>query len=372
MVSKKEKNKNDYKIIISELGVNPFHVVNIVFALVCIIPLLSICYIVIGKRFLYDIFVGVDGAQMLIAIFIALAGLFYAYNLVRNLTEKLLTYAEERRRADSEKEEFMMSVSRDLRVPVEAIKFEIGNIKAGVNNVVGGIIGETVNRCLNATNKLANLIKDIMDFPSVGFARTNVQRKFVDLRDVVKAELGGVEQFAKNNNLDLRHRFVTENANLWGDEKKLSKMATELIHNVIKFAPQGGVVNVSVSSDDDTVRFAVGNKGPELLSKDINMVSETSNGSGAHAAIKDPAEDIAIARDIVKLHNGHLAVNNGSDKELEFNIVLPRDLRTRKGMVSMKRDIQDKVAGVEDENIHMWLALNKVLTDIVSKSKPTK
>ena len=56
MVKKKEKNKNDYKVIISELGVNPFHVINIIFALMCIIPLLVVCYIIVGKHFIYNLF----------------------------------------------------------------------------------------------------------------------------------------------------------------------------------------------------------------------------------------------------------------------------------------------------------------------------
>ncbi|MCX5666517.1 MAG: HAMP domain-containing sensor histidine kinase, partial [Candidatus Omnitrophica bacterium] len=351
MAKNKEKSKNDYKIIISELGVNPFHVVNIIFALVCVIPLLAVCYIVVGRHLLYDIFMGLDGAQMSIAILIALAGLFYAYSLVRNLMEKLLIYAEERRLADSEKEEFMVSVSRDLRTPLEAIKFEIGNIKAGVDNVTGGVIADTVNRCLNDTNKLADIIKNIMDFPNAGFVRTNVQRKLVDLRGIVRDELSGVEQFAKNNNLHLSPRFSTKNANLWGDEKKLSRMTTSLIHNVIKSTPQGGVINVSVSSDDDTVRLVLGSGGP---------------------GPKDLVEEISVAKDIVELHSGRLTVDNGPDKELEFNIVLPRDLRTRKGVAGFRRNMRDRVDSGEDESISAWLAMNKAPTGSVSKTNTTK
>ncbi len=372
MTDEKEKNKNDYKVIISELGVNPFRVVNIVFALVCIIPLLAVFYVIVGKHFLYDIFIGVDGVHIVIAILVALTGLFYAYNLVRNLIQKLMIYAEARRQADCRREEFMMSVSRDLRAPLEVIKFEIGNILAGVNTTVGGIIGETVKRCMNATNKLADLIKDIMYFPNAGFIRTNVQRRLVDLRDIVKAELDSAQRLAKNNNLYLRSRFAAENANLWGDEKKLSRMAVDLISNAIKFTPQGGVVNVSVSSDNDTVRFAVGNKGPDSSSKNINGVSEKDKSSDSRRGREGLAGEISIAKDVAELHNGNLTISDILDKELEFKIVLPRDLRTRNGMTGLKRDIKNKVSGIEDENIGMWLNLNKVLTEIVSKTKTTK
>jgi len=372
MADNKEKSKNDYKIIIAELGVNPFHVVNIIFALVCVIPLLAVCYIVVGRHLLYDIFMGLDGAQMSIAIMVALAGLFYAYSLVRNLTEKLLTYAEERRRADSEKEEFMMSVSRDLKAPLEVIKFEMGNINAGVTDVVRGIIGDTVKKCLNATNRLAGLIENIINFPSTGFVRTSMDRKLVDLREIVKAGLSSAEPFAKNNNTDVRTGFVTENANLWGDEKKLSRMATTLIYNAIRSAPQGGIINVSVSSDDDTVRLAVENRSPGLSPKEQDVVFEHGVQAADCAGRADVASEISVAKDIIELHNGHLTINNDPDKELGFKIVLPRDLRARKGMTGLGRDIRNKADSMENENINTWLSINRVLTEIVSKSKATK
>jgi len=372
VADKKAKNKNDYKVIISELGVNPFHVVSVIFALVCIIPLLAVFYIIFGKHFLENVFLGFDGIQMLIAIMIALAGLFYAYNLVRSLTEKLLVYAEECRRADCEKEEFMMSVSRDLKIPLEVIKMEMGNIRAGVSSVVGGIIEETVKKCLNATDQLSNLIKNIMGFPNARFIRTNIHRKFIDLISIVKTELGNLERFAKNNNLTLRSRFVTENASLWGDENKLSRMAANLIHNAIKFALKGGIVNISISSDDDTIQLVIENIVPELLSKNTNTADEKSGSPDDYTAGEDRADEVSIAKDIVELHGGHLTINNVPEEGLEFRIVLPRDLRTRKGMTDLKRDVRDKLAGVESENMDMWIALNKALTDIVSKTKATK
>jgi Signal transduction histidine kinase len=372
VADKKVKNKNDYKVIIAELGVNPFHVVSVIFALMCVIPLLAVFYIVSGKHFFENIFLGLNGIQMLIAILIALTGLFYAYNLVRNLTEKLLVYAEEYRRADCEKEEFMMSVSHDLKVPLETIKMEIGNIRAGAGSIVGGIIEETVKKCLNATDQLTGLIKNIMGFPSFRFIRTNIHRKPVDLIAIVKTELGNLERFAKNNNLTLRSRFITENAKLWGDEDKLSRMAANLIHNAIKFAPKGGVVNVLISSDDDTVQFVIENIVPEVLSKSANMAVEKSVSPDDHAAEEDRADEVSIAKDIVELHGGHLTINNVLGEELEFRIVLPRDLRTRKGMTDRRRDVRDSLAGIENENIDMWIALNKALTDIVSKTKAAK
>lgn len=370
MTVKKEKNKNDYKVIISELGINPFHVVNMIFALMCIVPLLVVCYILIGKHFLYRLFMGIDGLQITIALFVALTGLFYAYNLTKNLIEKLLIYADDRRRADNERSEFMTSVSRDLRIPVEVIKFEMANIMAGVGTIVGGIIEETVKKCLDATDKLADLVENIMDFPNIGFVRMNVQRKLIDFRDIIKGELADATQMAKKNNLDLRCRFATDNANLWGDEKKLSKMSMNLISNAIKYTPRGGVVNVLVQSDADTVQFSVGNAGPGLLSEKMERLFEKEAGPEKYAGMEDSAVEISAVNDIVELHNGHITLNSKQDKETEFKVVLPRDLRAKSGLRESGPKISEGSPLAANGAISMAEILNTILTDLASYKKP--
>ena len=369
MADKTEKNKNDYKIIISELGIDPFHVINTIFALVCVIPLLAVCYIVVGKRLLYDIFIGVDGAQMAIAILIAIAGLLYAYNLVTNMMEKLLAYAEERRRADLEKKEFMISVSHDLKIPLEVIRVEMGNIKTGVSSIVEGIIGESIKRCLEAANKLAGLIEDIVHFTSVDFVRMNLQRKLIDFRDIVTAGLDGAERLAKEKNLGLIRKLVTDNANLWGDERKLSRMTNNLITNAIKYTPQGGVVNVSVLTDADTVQLAIGNKGPGFLPEDMAMRYEKSGETGKYSGIEDMAVEISIIKDIVELHKGHITINSKPDKEMEFKIVLPRDLRVKGGIRDAGQKNSNGKSLATEGAMGVAQTLNAILKDLLNYRK---
>ena len=72
---KKETHKDDYELIIHEIHLNPFRMLHSAFALMAIIPILVIFYIVIGKKFAYDFFLGNDGIVAGIAIVISLIGL---------------------------------------------------------------------------------------------------------------------------------------------------------------------------------------------------------------------------------------------------------------------------------------------------------
>ena len=48
---------------------------------------------------------------------------------------------------------------------------------------------------------------------------------------------------------------------MWGDKNKLSRIAMNLISNAVKYTPRGGVIDVGLSSDQNTVTFSVANTG---------------------------------------------------------------------------------------------------------------
>jgi two-component system sensor histidine kinase ResE len=297
------KNKNDYKVIISELGVNPFHMIKITFALMCIIPLLVAFYIVIGKHFLYNIFLGNNGAEMAIAILVAFTGLLYTYKLVRNLIEKLMKYAEERRIADSQKMELLAKVGSAVKDPLAGLKTMIAGLALSLGDTPGDSHSEVVKNCLKTVENMSKLTEDL---PERGLVRAFSKRRFIDFRQIIKNEAKNLTGLAEQNKLDLKYTFVTDNANIWGDGDKLLKVMEGLIASAIKNTPRYGKVDIGLMSDADTIRLTI-----------------------IYSGFGDETFDIAPVRDIIDLHNGHITVNSVPDRKTEFAVVLPRDLRSK-------------------------------------------
>jgi len=342
MAKTKDENKNDYKIIISELGINPFHVVNIIFALMCVIPLLAVCYIIVGKHFVYDLFLDEDGIEMIIAVFIAFAGLLYAYKLVRALIERLLRYAEDSRIANNEKRDVLIAVSNDLKAPLKALRAGMSKLMNCADDALKGASAETTKSCFDTAETMDKFIEEITDFSKAGFIRMGMRREFIDLRNIIKTEVDGVTQLTKKKNLNVQCSFATGSTNLWGDEKKLSRAVTNLLSNAIKHTPEGGVVNITALSDESTVQFSVKNTGPWLLPDETDRIFEKNERPNDYSGAKDTRVELSIVKDIVDLHNGHMAASNKPGKEVEFKIVLPRDLRMRRGLQEVRRRTADK------------------------------
>ena len=327
MKKKQEKNKETYKIIISELGTSPFSVMKIAFALMGIIPFLTFFYIVLGKCLYYDVLMGSNGFTLAYAVFISMIGFVYAYIMVRNMLKKLLTYSYEKKLAEDEKAELVASVSHDLKTPLTVVKTGILNILDGIAGPINKLQSNIVKQCLKALDKLNSFISELLNISKQEFIRTNINRKAIDFAKMVKNEINHISPLAKKNNLNLNCSISKKNINVWADENKLSRAVMNILSNAVKYTPPKGRIDVSLSGDSDTVKLAVINTGTGILPEDLNKVFNKYERLDKGFEIEGTGLGLSIAKDIVELHKGRLAVNSKPGKETKFSIILPRDLR---------------------------------------------
>ncbi|MCX5679526.1 MAG: HAMP domain-containing sensor histidine kinase [Candidatus Omnitrophica bacterium] len=335
-----EKYKNAYKIVMSELGLSPFQKIKDAFALMGLIPLLVVFYVIIGKNFFHMLLLGNNAVMLVMAIFISFMGLLYAYSLIKKLVDKLMKYAAERKHADDEKTEIMLAVSHDLRTPLTTMKLGLQNLADGIGGTLNDSGVEMVKDCLTAANKLKGLIEDILDFPKTGLVRLNIKRELVDLGCVLKNEVQSAVHLAKKNRLDLKYSPVSARADVWCDQKKMSRAVMNLISNAVKYTPEGGSIDVILSPSESTVQFSVINTGPGIRPDEIDRIFKKYERLDKHSHIDGKGLGLSIVKDIIDLHNGHISVHSEPNKITEFRVILPKDLRTRIGISTAKTSIE--------------------------------
>ena len=318
---------NDYKIVISELGFDPFRILNSVFVLMGVIPLLVLFYLIIGGNFLHKLFLGTNGFVVTIAILISLLGFLYAYILVKNLLMKLLKYAQERKIADNEKNEVMLAVTHDLKNPLTTIQVSMDNLKDGVGGVLNSSHAGIIKICLSNVERLFKFIEEILNYSKNDFNRAFIKREFIDFSNIINKEVNNFMQQAKKANLNLRYQPPATSTNLWGDKNKLSSVVINLISNAIKYTPVGGAIGVLLASDQNTITFSVLNTGPGITSEEMERLFKKFERLDKHSGIEGTGLGLSIVKDIVDLHNGHITVKSEPGKNTEFKVVFPSDLR---------------------------------------------
>ena len=105
---------------------------------------------------------------------------------------------------------------------------------------------------------------------------------------------------------------------------RLKQVISILLNNAISYTPENGTVHLSYTIDQQYHTISVSDSGPGISEEDKEHLFEYfyradhSREDRSHFGL-----GLAIAKEIVELHNGNIRVMNGKDKGTEFIVELP-------------------------------------------------
>jgi two-component system phosphate regulon sensor histidine kinase PhoR len=105
---------------------------------------------------------------------------------------------------------------------------------------------------------------------------------------------------------------------------KIGQVLTNLVHNAIKFTPQGGRVDVSASAEAGVVRVRVRDSGVGIHRDELARVFERFYKGERSRAGGGTGLGLAIAKHIVQAHDGEIdAASDGPGRGSTFSFTLP-------------------------------------------------
>lgn len=222
-------------------------------------------------------------------------------------------------------EDFLAMVAHDLRAPITTVLAYAQMITrpeaSSAERVRNAMAIQTGAREMN------RLAGDLIDAARIGAGTFQVQPERVDL--VALARRVAAEQQATTT----RHRIVVSGpGQLVGsfDPGRLAQVVTNLVGNAIKYSPNGGEIDVRISSQGDNAVLSVSDEGigikPEALPNLFRPYWRERGGRARQGA----GLGLFIAKGIVEAHGGRIwAASEGENKGSVFTVMLPlRGLRT--------------------------------------------
>jgi signal transduction histidine kinase len=227
--------------------------------------------------------------------------------------------------AASTKDEILRKVSHELRTPLTAI--------AGWAQLLGtGSLSprqrdqamSTIKRNVQAQTRL---IENLVETSELAGDRVLLERVPVDLRDVVHAALERQRPAFAARHIRVDVDVDAAPCVVLGDAARLGQIADALLSNAAKFTPDGKAVRVRVGEDAGEVELAVEDEGIgiapsfkpyvfERFRQQDDMTTHPGGGLGL---------GLAIARDLVQLHGGSIAVaSDGEGSGAAFTVRLPQ------------------------------------------------
>ncbi|MDB5857344.1 MAG: putative histidine kinase, atypical hybrid [Ramlibacter sp.] len=247
--------------------------------------------------------------------------------MLAQMQERAL-HEERRARSDAEqvarmRDDFLGAVSHELRSPLSAISGWAEILaRKGQKDPMVAKAGEVIRR--NAQIQTA-LINDLLDMTTMAAGRMELAHEVLDLsrvaREAVTSHLTAAQ--AKGLALDWRR---CEQVIVEGDERRLAQAVTNAVINAIKFTPPGGQVNLSSGVEGGSAVLRIADTGRGISAAFLPHVFDRLRQEDGTAAARTGGLGLglAIARGIVELHGGEIAVHSaGPGKGTTLTITLP-------------------------------------------------
>ncbi len=240
-------------------------------------------------------------------------------------------FALTRRRAEAEmrdanrvREEFLATLSHELRTPVNAI--------VGWARILEERPGdrETVKRAIAAIRRNAQaqeaLVRDLLDVARIGSGQIALERRPTPLGPIVAAALDAARPAADAKGVWLE-AIDGDDAHVLADPTRLEQVVWNLVSNAVKFTPASGRVEVRLSADHRSVVLAVSDTGEGIDPAFLPHVFERFRQADASSTRPHSGLGLglAIVRHLVELHGGTVsAESRGEGCGSTFTVRLPR------------------------------------------------
>lgn len=224
---------------------------------------------------------------------------------------------------DKMKDDFLHSITHDLRNPMTSIRGFIKFLSDGV----AGPINEQQKKMLEtmdrASFKLLNMINDILDIAKLEAGKMELVLEKVNIVGIIHSVLELQQpQYERKN---IKVVFAPKKEEIWmeADGKLLERVYTNLIGNAIKFTPEDGIITVDVYETNGSIESYVQDTGEgipkEYLDKIFQKFGQVKNKSKGGTGL-----GLTICKYIIEAHKGKIWVESELGHGAKFIFTIPK------------------------------------------------
>lgn len=242
---------------------------------------------------------------------------------VAELAQAFNNMAQSLESLDEMRNNFMSSVSHDMRTPMTTISGFIDCILSGAippekHEYYLHVIKDEVQR-------LSRLVATLLDISRIQAG----DRKFVmapfDVCEMGRQVLISFEQKIEQKKLEVEFDADADNMLVVGDHDAIYQILYNIVDNAVKFARERGILKLSIKQLDKKVQVRVYNEGDGIPYEDQPYIFERFYKSDKSRG-KDKSGvglGMFIAKTIIQAHNEEISLNSEPGKYCEFVFTLP-------------------------------------------------
>lgn len=216
---------------------------------------------------------------------------------------------------------FLQIASHDLKNPLTAIS----NCVQLLRRVKPERQGEIVDIIQGASARANDLIRTYLDAAAVESGKALVvERESVDIARLVDEEIEFLKAALGTRMDEIEVVRQVTCPPIWADARKLRQIVSNLLSNAVKYSPSGGVVQVQVWADQETVYLSVQDQGVGISEQDQQRLFTPFQRVGDTSSVSGTGLGLWLTAALIQAHGGQISVESTLGSGSTFLLSLPK------------------------------------------------
>ena len=270
-----------------------------------------------------------------------------------------MSLVEELEASNRNKNEFLSTLSHELRNPLAAISVGLDLVESAKHMDEAAYAIDIMKR---QTKQLCHLVDDLLEVTRISNNKILLKKEKVELIELSRQVLEDMRPQFEKKKIGLNFYARSKSIDLYADPVRLRQMICNLLSNALKFTDEGGAAVVTVFAELDEVVICVEDNGigiqPQMLPQLFQPFKQVEASAGRSR--DGLGLGLSIVKGIVALHGGSVSAHSdGLGQGARFLIRLPaaasENELSAKESIPMQKRYGLKVLLVEDQHNYAHL-----------------
>jgi len=226
---------------------------------------------------------------------------------------------------DDMKIDIVSHVSHQLRSPLTVIKEASSMLIEDIFKSLPEKQHELYSLISDECERLISTVNRILDLSRMEAGMVDYNFKPVCLKSLVQRVVIKLGPVIQKKQINLQKNISSNNQKIVMDEEKISVVLENLLHNAIKYTPDRGKIDITVSKHDkNKMTVAVKDTGCGILQEDLIRIFEKFKRiDSGWATARGTGLGLSIAKHIISAHGGIIWAESEINKGSIFFFQLP-------------------------------------------------
>ena len=241
----------------------------------------------------------------------------------------VLEDVSELRRLQQIRTQFIDNLSHELRTPLTTVSLLAETLARDADSAGDAVppkMRDRIGKIEVETGHLVQMVSELLDLSRIESGSALGVLDLLDLGAVATGTTERLRLFAERQGVDLHVDIAMPIPPVRGDEDRLGQVLVNLLHNAVKFSPDGGDVLVTVRAVAPDVVVAVTDHGvgiPDAAQARIFERFYKVDRARVRGETAGTGLGLAIARHIIEQHGGRIWVESREGTGSTFFFSLP-------------------------------------------------